>query len=207
MIAKRIFDLMLSFFGLLVLSPLFLIIAILIKLDSKGPIFFRQERVGYLGRRFKIHKFRTMVVDSSGIQLTVAGDKRITKCGKWLRKYKLDEFPQLIDVFTGEMSLVGPRPEVPQYVATYPEHIKKIVLSVPPGITDFAAIEFKSENEILSQSINPEKDYIEKILPIKLQYYQEYVYRRSLLLDIYLIFKTIIAIFRQFPSHSKTPVL
>ena len=194
--AKRIFDVLFSLTGLLFLSPLLLLLACWIKLDSRGPVFYRQERVGYLGRRFRIHKFRSMAADAGGLPLTVGGDTRITRSGRLLRKLKLDEVPQLIDVLAGDMSMVGPRPEVPRYVATYPEEVKKIVLSVRPGITDFAAIEFKDENEILRTSTNPEKDYLEKILPRKLAYYQEYVRRRSLLLDMYLIFRTLASLFR-----------
>ena len=195
MILKRIFDFILSLCGLIVLSPLFLLIAILIRIDSPGPVFFRQERVGHLGRLFRMHKFRTMFADVSGISLTVGDDPRVTQCGRFLRRFKIDELPQLIDVLNGDMSLVGPRPEVPRYIAQYPEALRKIVLSVPPGITDIAAIKFKDENELLKNSKDPEKDYIEKILPLKIKYYQEYISRRSLALDLKLIFQTIKAIF------------
>ena len=195
MIIKRIFDFILSLCGLIILSPLFLLLAIWIKLDSRGPVFFRQERVGYLGRLFRMHKFRTMFADAAGIPLTIGDDPRITRCGRFLRRFKLDEFPQLLDVLKGDMSLVGPRPEVPRYMAQYPEDIRKLVLSVPPGITDIAAIKFKNENELLNNSKDPEKDYIEKILPIKIKYYQEYIAKRSLALDLKLIFQTIKAIF------------
>jgi len=191
--AKRIFDFCFSLAGLIVLLPAMIVIAILIKLDSKGPIFFRQERVGRFGRPFKIHKFRTMRADaeSQGLKITISSDRRITRVGHILRKYKLDELPQLIDVIAGHMSLVGPRPEVPRYVAFYPQAIREAVLSVPPGITDFASIEFKDENEILNQSQDPEKDYIERILPVKLAYYRRYVHERSLWLDFVLILRTI----------------
>jgi len=195
MFAKRIFDLIFSCVGIALLSPVFLIAAILIKLDSKGPVFFRQERVGYLGRTFRMHKFRTMFSDASGILLTIGDDPRITRFGRFLRRFKLDELPQLIDVLKGDMSLVGPRPEVARYMALYPEDIRKLVLSVPPGITDIAAIKFKNENELLKNSNDPEKDYINKILPIKIKYYQEYISRRSLALDLKLIFQTIKAVF------------
>lgn len=194
MFAKRIFDFTVSLIGLILLSPLFSLIALWIKFDSKGPVFFTQERVGYLGKPFKILKFRTMFEDASGLLLTVNGDTRLTTCGRFLRKFKLDELPQLINVLTGDMSIVGPRPEVPKYVATYPEDIKNIVLSVLPGITDFAAIEFKNENEILKKSKDIEKDYLETILPVKLKYYQEYISKQSLALDVMLIFRTIKAI-------------
>jgi lipopolysaccharide/colanic/teichoic acid biosynthesis glycosyltransferase len=197
LIIKRIFDFTCSLLGLFFLSPAFLVIAIYIKLDSAGPVFFRQERVGYLGKTFRILKFRTMRGDASGLPLTVGDDIRITKFGRFLRKFKLDELPQLINVLKGDMSIVGPRPEVPKYVAYYPEDIKKIVLSVPPGITDSAAIEFKNESYILEGSKNVEKDYIEKILPVKLKYYQEYISSLSLSSDIMLIIKTIKAIFKK----------
>jgi len=164
-------------------------------MDSPGPVFFRQERVGHLGRLFRMHKFRTMFADASGISLTVGDDPRVTRCGRFLRRFKLDELPQLLDVLNGDMSLVGPRPEVPRYMAQYPEDLRKIVLSVPPGITDIAAIKFKNENELLKNSQDPEKDYIEKILPLKIKYYQQYIAKRSLALDLKLIFQTIKAIF------------
>ncbi len=197
MIVKRLFDLVFAGLGLLFLLPLFLLIAILIRLDSPGPVFFRQERVGRFGVHFSIHKFRTMSVnaESKGLLLTTGNDRRITRIGFWLRKYKLDELAQLIDVAQGAMSLVGPRPEVPRYMAMYPEKAREVILSVRPGITDLASIEFKDENDILSESRDPERDYIEKILPQKIYLYQKYVSERSLLFDLTLIFKTIRAIF------------
>ncbi|WP_069470437.1 sugar transferase [Candidatus Marithrix sp. Canyon 246] len=188
--SKRIFDVCCVIPGLILLSPLFLIIAIWIKLGSRGSVFFLQERVGQFGKSFKIIKFRTMHPALSELKLTVGQDVRITRCGKFLRRSKLDELPQLINVLKGEMSLVGPRPEVAEYVAHYPDIIKDYVLSVPVGITDYASIEFHNENEILGNSQQPEFDYIEKILPIKLAYHQQYVKQQSLLLDITLIFKT-----------------
>lgn len=198
MIAKRLFDLVFSLTGLLLLSPVLLLIAILIKLDSPGPVFFRQVRVGRGNVPFRIHKFRTMqsAIDTSGLQLTVGADPRITRTGRWLRKYKLDELPQLIDVLQGSMSLVGPRPEVPKYVEYYSREQKDIVLSVRPGITDNASIEYRDENDILAESDNPEQDYIEKILPVKLGYYLRYVAERSMIGDIAIILRTVRAIFR-----------
>lgn len=192
MILKRVMDLFFSFFGLVILSPVFLVIAIWIKLDSKGPVFYRQVRVGKNMEPFKIFKFRTMVHDphDKGLQLTTSDDKRITRSGRFLRKTKLDELPQLINVFIGEMSLVGPRPEVPRYVGYYPEQVRQIVFSVPPGITDRASLEFKNENEILHLSKDPEKKYIDEILPVKLEYYVEYVENRTLLGDIKIIIDT-----------------
>ena len=196
--AKRIFDWLASSFGLLVLSPLLLALALWIKLDSNGPVFFRQDRVGRGGRTFRIHKFRTMVSDAEkkGLQITVGADARVTRVGHWLRKYKLDELPQLLDVWLGNMSLVGPRPEVPRYVACYPADVREVVLSVRPGITDRASIEFKDENEILGRAADPHTAYVNEVLPIKLRYYVEYVNTRSLLGDMSLIFKTFIALIR-----------
>jgi len=198
MTVKRIFDLVLSSLGLLMLSPFFLLIAIWIKLDSSGPTFFRQERVGRMGKRFRIHKFRTMTADaaSRGPEITAGLDPRITRAGRFLRRHKLDELPQLLDVIRGDMSLVGPRPEVPRYVETYPEPVRLRVLSVRPGITDYASIEFREENEILGRSDDPERDYVEKILPVKLGYYEQYVREHSLWLDVRLILRTFGALMR-----------
>lgn len=198
MISKRIFDLLASGFGLLVLSPVFLLIAASIKLDSPGPIFFRQERVGRFGKIFRIHKFRTMVTNAEkkGLQITVGADARVTRTGAVLRKYKLDELAQLIDVFIGDMSLVGPRPEVPKYVDYYPTESRNIILSVKPGITDWASIEYKDENEILGRAVDPHKAYIEEVLPIKIDYYLDYVKNRSLIGDIRIIFATLRALAR-----------
>jgi len=190
---KRLFDLVFSGFGLLALSPFFLVIAVLIKIDFSGPIFFRQVRVGRYLCPFKIHKFRTMVVNASdlGPCVTTSVDPRVTRVGKILRKYKLDELPQLIDVFLGDMSLVGPRPEVPKYVDAYSDTDKKIIFSVRPGITDKASIEFRNENEMIANAINVDRVYLEKILPIKLVYYREYVEKHSLWLDIKIILQTV----------------
>lgn len=196
MTAKRTLDLVGSGIGLILLSPVLIGIAAAVRLDSPGPVFFRQERVGLGGARFRIHKFRTMTVDVSGTarQITVGADRRITRSGHFLRKYKLDELAQLIDVFFGQMSLVGPRPEVPRYVDTYPDDVRGIVLSVKPGITDLASIEYQDESTLLGQSDDPEKTYVEEILPVKLRYCVEYVEHRSLLLDIRIILRTIKAV-------------
>jgi len=196
--AKRIFDWVASTVGLLILAPLFCVLAIWIKLDSFGPIFFRQERVGYQGKIFRIHKFRTMVVEAErlGLQITIGSDSRVTRVGQWMRKYKLDELPQLIDVWMGDMSLVGPRPEVPRYVAFYPPEIRDLIQTVRPGITDKASIEFKDENEILGKSSNPHQAYINDVLPIKLNYYADYVKNRSFFGDLILILKTLKSILR-----------
>ncbi|AKM30425.1 sugar transferase [Pandoraea faecigallinarum] len=194
--AKRLLDLAGSSAGLLVLSPVLLGIALAVKLDSPGPVFFRQERIGLRGVPFRIHKFRTMTVDMTGAarQITVGADRRITRVGSVLRKYKLDELAQLIDVFTGAMSLVGPRPEVPKYVAVYPSDVRDIVLSVKPGITDLASIEYRDESTLLGQSDDPERTYIEEVLPAKLRYCVEYAQRHSVWLDVRIILRTIKAI-------------
>ena len=198
MILKRFFDLLASGLGLVFLFPLMVLIALSIKLDSKGGVFFRQERVGRFGRIFRIHKFRTMMTDAErkGPQITVGTDARITRIGGVLRKYKLDELPQLIDVLFGNMSLVGPRPEVPRYVACYPEEMREIVLSVRPGITDWASIEYKDENRILGMADDPHRAYVEQVLPIKLGYYVDYVKQRTFLGDIKIILATLITIVR-----------
>lgn len=196
--SKRIFDVVASTLGLLLLAPVLLVLALWIKLDSAGPVFFRQVRVGQFGKTFRIHKFRTMVSDAEnkGLQITVGADARVTRVGHWLRKYKLDELPQLLDVWLGSMSLVGPRPEVPRYVDCYPEDMRDLVLSVRPGITDRASIEFKDENEILGRATDPNKAYIEEVLPIKLGFYVDYVKNRSLMGDLGLILRTITALIR-----------
>lgn len=196
---KRIFDILFTVPGIIFLLPIFLFIALWIKLDSPGPVFFRQIRVGRFGKLFLIYKFRTMNVgaQSQGKQITVGNDPRITRSGIFLRKYKLDELPQLFNVIKGEMSLVGPRPEVPRYVDKYPQAEKDIVLSLLPGITDYASIEYKDESQVLSQADDPEKKYIDEILPIKLSYYIRYAQEQSLWLDFILILKTFLAIFRR----------
>lgn len=195
---KRLFDLVASGLGLLLLAPLLFLIALAVKLDSPGPVFFRQERVGRHGRTFRIHKFRTMVTDAErkGLQITVGADARVTRVGEILRKYKLDELAQLIDVFVGDMSLVGPRPEVPRYVACYPDDVRDIVLSVKPGITDWASIEYKDENEILGNATDPQRAYVEEVLPVKLEYYVNYVRERSLWGDIVIVLATLRALIR-----------
>ena len=188
---KRIFDVTLSLFGLIILLPFMLIIAILIKIDSKGPVFFKQIRVTKNGKEFKIFKYRTMRVGSDKYsQITVGKDDRITKIGSFLRKYKLDEIPQLINVFIGDMSLVGPRPEVPKYVALYTDEQKEI-LKVRAGITDYASIEFSDENDLLASEEEPEKAYIEKIMPKKIELNKKYLSEISILTDIKIILLTI----------------
>lgn len=188
---KRLFDIIASGLGLIILSPLFLILAIWIKLDSKGPIFYRQIRVGKNNRDFRIYKFRSMRVGSDkGSLVTIGGhDPRITRSGFYIRKYKLDELPQLINVFIGDMSLVGPRPEVRHYVDYWtPEQMH--VLDVRPGITDPASIKYRNENELMEQAADPERFYIEVIMQEKLKLYLDYVRTRSFFKDILLILKT-----------------
>lgn len=185
------FDIILSLFGLMILLPFMLIIAIFIKLDSKGPVFFKQIRVTKGGREFKIFKYRTMKVGSDKYsQITVGKDNRITGIGSFLRKYKLDEIPQLINVLIGDMSLVGPRPEVPKYVVLYTDEQKEI-LKVRAGITDYASIEFSDENDLLASEKDPEKAYIEKIMPKKIELNKKYLSEISVLTDIKIILLTI----------------
>jgi lipopolysaccharide/colanic/teichoic acid biosynthesis glycosyltransferase len=197
--AKRVFDLLLSTLGLLALAPLLLVIAVLIKLDSPGPVMFRQERVGRFGQPFRIHKFRTMRHEPAGqgLQITVGADRRITRVGGFLRASKLDELPQLLDVWLGDMSLVGPRPEVPRYVAHYPAGLREKVLSVRPGITDIASIEYRDESAVLARASDPEHAYIHEVLPHKLALAARYVERSSIWLDVWLIWRTVVAIVRR----------
>ena len=194
--AKRLFDLLCAGAGLVLLAPLLLGIALWIRLDSRGPVFFRQQRVGRFGAPFRIHKFRTMREDAPalGPQITVGADPRITRAGRFLRRHKLDELPQLIDVFAGTMSLVGPRPEVPRYVAMYPPALRDKVLSVRPGITDPASIEYRDESALLAAASDPERAYVEQVMPAKLRFAAEYVERRSMLGDLRLIGATLRAL-------------
>ena len=188
---KRAFDIIASGLGLIVLSPLFLVLAIWIKCDSKGPVFYRQVRVGRLNKDFRIFKFRSMRVGADkGSLVTIGGhDPRVTRSGYFIRKFKLDELPQLINVFVGDMSLVGPRPEVRHYVDYWtPEQMH--VLDVRPGITDPASIKFRNENELMDKAEDPEKYYIEIIMQEKIKLYLEYVEKQSFLYDFRLILKT-----------------
>jgi len=212
---KRAFDLCAASIGVLLLSPLLAAIALWIRLDSPGPVLFRQVRVGRHGVPFDILKFRTMAARppaqsqpevqpgvAPNLQpnlqrlLTVGRDPRITRAGHFLRKYKLDELPQLFNVVQGTMSLVGPRPEVPRYVACYPPRERELVLSVKPGVTDWASILYKDENAILGQALDPERAYVETILPTKLEYYVRYVRERTFWVDLRIIFHTLRAIAR-----------
>ena len=183
-------DIVLSIFGIIVMAIPMIIISIAIKLNSKGPVLFRQVRVGKDGELFKINKFRTMITDAEkkGMQITVGKDNRITSVGHILRKTKLDEFPQLFNVLFGEMSFVGPRPEVPKYVDLYDDY-QKNVLKVKPGITDLASIEYRDESSILGQSSDPEKSYVEEVLPEKLKLNMKYIKNMTVFYDLKLIFK------------------
>ena len=195
---KRAFDLLVTFAVLPLALPLLAVIAIWVRLDSPGPALFRQERVGRGGRLFRIHKFRTMGEDdTAGPQLTVAGDARITRAGRWLRSTKLDELPQLIDVLRGDMSLVGPRPEVPRFMALYPDQVRQKILSVRPGITDQAAIEFRDEGRLLAAADDAEAFYVEAIMPRKQRYYLEYVAQRSLSGDLLILWRTLRVLLRR----------
>lgn len=194
---KRIFDVVASGIGLILLSPVFLVLAVWIKCDTAGPVFYKQVRVGRHNIDFKVFKFRSMRIgaDKKGL-ITVGGhDPRVTKSGYYIRKYKLDEFPQLINVFLGDMSLVGPRPEVRKYVDLYtPEQMH--ILDVRPGITDMASIRYRNENELLEQAEEPETFYREVVMQDKLKINQEYISKASFWFDVKLIFGTIIAIIR-----------
>ena len=195
---KRLFDILLSGIGLLIISPVFLIVAIWIKLDSPGPIFYRQVRVGRYNKDFRIFKFRSMRIGSDkGSLVTIGGrDSRITRSGYFIRKFKIDELPQLINVLVGDMSLVGPRPEVRHYVNYWTEE-QMHVLDVRPGITDPASIKFRNENELLAQAEDPEKYYIEVIMQEKIKLYLDYVKKNSLCYDIKLIFQTFWVIIKE----------
>ncbi len=193
---KRLFDLVFATLGLLLLWPLLLAIALWIKLDTPGPVFFRQERIGRFGVPFRIHKFRSMVADAParGAAITVGADARITRAGHFLRRHKLDEMPQLIDVARGAMSFVGPRPEVARYVALYPNDLRAKVLSVRPGITDPASLAFRDESAVLARATDPEREYIEVLMPAKLRAAADYVEHATLIGDIRLIGRTLRAL-------------
>ena len=188
---KRIFDLFFAFLGIMLLLPIYLLITIFIKLDSKGEILYKQERIGKDGIPFYVLKFRTMVPDafSKGALTVGSRDPRVTGVGFYLRKYKLDELPQLFNVFLGEMSFVGPRPEVKKYTDLYNEN-QRVVLSVKPGITDYASIKYRNENDLLAQSSDPEKLYIEEIMPEKLNLNLKYINDNNVFKDIKIIINT-----------------
>lgn len=189
---KRLFDIFFSSIGIIILSPILLFIGLRVLLDSPGGVFFRQVRVGKKGTNFRLFKFRSMRVGSEAKgQLTVgAADSRITPSGLFIRKYKVDELPQLLNVLIGDMSLVGPRPEVPRYVAMYNAEQRR-VLEVRPGITDFASIEYVNENELLAKAADPEKMYIEEIMPAKLKLNLKYIQEQGLATDLSIIFNTL----------------
>ena len=194
---KRVFDLLGASLALLLLLPVLACVALWIKLDSPGPVFFRQQRVGRHGVPFLIHKFRTMRSGAEGLPLTVGDDPRITRAGRFLRRTRLDELPQFIDVLQGTMSLVGPRPEVPRYVALYPPALRDRALAVRPGLTDPASLAFIDEAALLAAAADPEREYVERILPAKLQRAAEYAESASLATDLAVLARTARALWRR----------
>ncbi len=195
--AKRVFDLAGAALALLLLSPLMLLVALWVKLDSTGPVFYRQERVGRFGVPFRIHKFRSMREGAGGLQITVGEDPRITRAGRFLRRTRLDELPQFIDVLQGTMSLVGPRPEVPRYVALYPAALRDRALAVRPGLTDPASLAFIDEAGLLAAAADPEREYVDRILPAKLQAAVAYAENASLRGDLAVLARTALALLRR----------
>ena len=193
---KRGFDIVGSALGLLLLLPVLLACALAVRLDSRGPVLFRQERIGRSGRPFTILKFRTMVdrPQGDGPLITATNDPRVTGVGRWLRRTKLDELPQLINVLRGEMSLVGPRPEAGRYVALYPDAVRDLVLSVRPGITDEASILFRNESELLARAEDPDAYYVSELLPRKLEIHARYARHRSLAGDLRILARTLRAL-------------
>ena len=195
--AKRLFDVAVSLLALLLLALPMLAIAAWIRLDSPGPVFFRQQRVGRHGVPFAIHKFRTMRAGAQGLPLTVGADARITRAGRWLRRTRLDELPQLLDVLAGHMSLVGPRPEVPRYVALYPPALRDRALAVRPGITDPASLEHLDEAALLAAAADPEREYVERILPRKVAQAAAYAERATLASDLAVLARTACALWQR----------
>ena len=191
MIAKRILDATVSAVALILLSPLLAFLALWVRIDSPGPAIFRQQRVGLRGKPFDILKFRSMHVTQDGPEITASGDSRISKSGKFLRKYKLDELPQLWNVLVGDMSLVGPRPEVPRYVAYWPADARVEILSMRPGITDPTALEMFDEASLLAAAPDPERKYIEELLPLKVAGYLRYARRQNFVSDLLIIVRTV----------------
>lgn len=189
---KRCFDFVLSLMGLIALLPVFIVVAWVIKKDG-GPVFFQQQRVGKHGTLFNIYKFRSMVInaDKTGAKVTASHDPRITRIGSLLRKTKIDEMPQLFNVLTGDISLVGPRPEVPYYVSKWPDACKKTILSVKPGITDYATLYYNDEQAVLAKAEDPEKAYLKEVMPHKLRMYEQYVKDQNFGLDIRIILATL----------------
>jgi len=194
---KRLFELTFAFISIILLIPIFIIISVLIVADSKGGIFYKQMRVGKNGKGFYLYKFRSMQknADKNGLLITGRYDSRITKVGHFIRKYKIDELPQLMNVLLGDMNLVGPRPEVSKYVDLYNEEQKKVLL-VKPGITDYASIEYSNENVLLSTAMNPEQTYINYIMPAKLKLNLKYIEEQSLIIDLKIIWNTILKIIK-----------
>jgi lipopolysaccharide/colanic/teichoic acid biosynthesis glycosyltransferase len=190
---KRVSDIVAAAMGLLVLAPIFAVVAVLIKLDSAGPVLFKQQRMGRAFRPFLIYKFRTMIQDAQqqGSAVTIGEDPRITRIGWFLRKTKIDELPQLINVLKGDMALVGPRPEVPHYVELFRKDYEEI-LKIRPGITDLASLKYRDEAAILAQSDHPEEEYVSRVLPEKIQLAKDYMNQSSFLFDVALIFKTVL---------------
>lgn len=201
---KRTFDLLVSIAGLLLVLPLLAVIAVAIRCDTPGPVLFRQERVGRGGRVFRIHKFRSMAAAPCGAPLTVGDDVRITRVGRFLRRSKLDELPQLIDVLVGDMSLVGPRPELPRYVALYPAELRKRVLAVRPGITDPVSLALADESALLARATDPEREYLDVILPRKLSAAADYAERATLATDLRIILRTLRLVLQRFGQRSPT---
>lgn len=196
---KRLFDILFSLGGLIALSPILFIVSVIIKMTSPGPVFFCQTRVGIKGIPFSIYKFRTMIpkAEQHGLKITVGCDPRITRIGAFLRKTKLDEFPQLLNVFMGDMSIVGPRPEVQEFIDEYPKDVSEKILSVRPGITDLASIELSDEASLLEGKADPRQVYIDEIMPIKAKYYLSYVANNSLNNDLFIIWATIKKVIKQ----------
>jgi lipopolysaccharide/colanic/teichoic acid biosynthesis glycosyltransferase len=194
MVLKRLLDIVASALGLIILMPVMIVVGIIIKLDSPGPVFFRQERLGLGGRTFRILKFRSMVAGAarSGTALTVCADSRITRVGMFLRRRKLDELPQLVNVLTGDMSIVGPRPEVPEFMEFYSLDQRTIILSMRPGLTDYAAIRFRDESSLLDQKRDPVEVYRREIMPVKFAHYEQYSREIGIVNDLRIVFATIL---------------
>ena len=196
MACKRAFDVLCSFVGLTVLSPVLLVVSVLVAVTSPGGVFFRQERIGKDGRPFRIFKFRSMRKDNAGLKITTGNDSRITPVGRFLRKSKIDELPQLINVLVGDMSFVGPRPEVADYVNLYTPYQRQVLL-VRPGITGLASIRFRNENDLLTASDDPNRTYVEQIMPRKIDLDLEYIPHASVFYDIKLIFQTFAVVIKE----------
>ena len=196
MVCKRAFDILCSFLGLTVLSPVLLVVSVLVSVTSPGGVFFRQERIGKDGKPFRIFKFRSMRKDNAGLKITTGNDSRITPVGRFLRKSKIDELPQLINVLVGDMSFVGPRPEVADYVNLYTPYQRQVLL-VRPGITGLASIRFRNENDLLTASDDPNRTYVEQIMPRKIDLDLEYIPHASVFYDIKLIFQTFAVVIKE----------